>query len=221
MFEVPVHFYSVSPEQVKRTTVFDGLRSMATIRGESLEAPIHAVSGPGRRVAASVALSHHPMNSTRVLIVPAAGRGLRLGASVPKVLVPVNGRPMLHHLLDLYAGFVGRVIVVAAPDARDAVTAAAQATTFEADVATQSIPTGMLDAISIGIAAAVDRAPGRVWITWGDQVGVQAGTLQRLAGSRPARTSHYRPYRVTSRTSRLSGIRSARSCVCSSVARAT
>ena len=37
MFEVPVHFYSVSPEQVKRTTVFDGLRSMATIVASRLK----------------------------------------------------------------------------------------------------------------------------------------------------------------------------------------
>ncbi len=31
MYEVPVHFYSVSPHQVKRTTVVDGLRSVGTI----------------------------------------------------------------------------------------------------------------------------------------------------------------------------------------------
>jgi hypothetical protein len=31
MFEVPVHFYSASPEQVKRTTVVDGLQSVAGI----------------------------------------------------------------------------------------------------------------------------------------------------------------------------------------------
>jgi hypothetical protein len=31
MFEVPVHFYSVSPEQVKRTTILDGLQSIGTI----------------------------------------------------------------------------------------------------------------------------------------------------------------------------------------------
>ena len=31
MFEVPVHFYSASPEQVKRTTVLDGLQSVAGI----------------------------------------------------------------------------------------------------------------------------------------------------------------------------------------------
>ena len=122
------------------------------------------------------------MISTRVLIVPAAGRGLRLGASVPKVLVPVNGRPMLHHLLDLYAPFVGRALVVVAPDTRDAVTMAAKAMALETDVVTQATPTGMLDAISIGVAAAAGMTPDRLWITWGDQVGVQAGTLERLAG---------------------------------------
>jgi hypothetical protein len=31
MFEVPVHFYSVSPEQVKRTTIADGLKAIGTI----------------------------------------------------------------------------------------------------------------------------------------------------------------------------------------------
>ena len=31
MFEVPVHFFSVSPHQVKRTTVVDGLQSIGTI----------------------------------------------------------------------------------------------------------------------------------------------------------------------------------------------
>jgi hypothetical protein len=31
MYEVPVFFYSVSPHQVKRTTLVDGLLSIATI----------------------------------------------------------------------------------------------------------------------------------------------------------------------------------------------
>ena len=39
MFEVPVHFYSVSPEQVKRTTVVDGIRSMATIIAGRVKRP--------------------------------------------------------------------------------------------------------------------------------------------------------------------------------------
>jgi len=121
------------------------------------------------------------MTSARVLIVPAAGRGLRLGAAIPKVLVPVNARPMLHHLLDLYAPFVRRAIVVASPEARDVVAASARGIGLETAVVTQARPTGMLDAIAIGIEAAADHGAGRLWITWGDQVGVQTGTLERLA----------------------------------------
>ena len=41
MFEVPVHFFAVSPAQVKRTTAFDGLQSIGTIiRGRIRRKPI-------------------------------------------------------------------------------------------------------------------------------------------------------------------------------------
>lgn len=39
MFEVPVHFYSASPAQVKRTTVVDGLRSIASILWARISRP--------------------------------------------------------------------------------------------------------------------------------------------------------------------------------------
>jgi 2-C-methyl-D-erythritol 4-phosphate cytidylyltransferase len=53
-----------------------------------------------------------------VALVPAAGRGERLGSSVPKALVLVRGEPMLVHAVRglLSAGCVRRV-VVAAPEA--------------------------------------------------------------------------------------------------------
>jgi hypothetical protein len=45
MFEVPVHFFAVSPAQVKRTTAFDGLQSIGTIlRGRIRRDPIVTVS---------------------------------------------------------------------------------------------------------------------------------------------------------------------------------
>jgi 2-C-methyl-D-erythritol 4-phosphate cytidylyltransferase len=52
-----------------------------------------------------------------VALVPAAGRGERLGSGVPKALVPVRGEPMLVHAVRglLSAGCVRRV-VVAAPE---------------------------------------------------------------------------------------------------------
>jgi 2-C-methyl-D-erythritol 4-phosphate cytidylyltransferase len=52
-----------------------------------------------------------------VALVPAAGRGVRLGGPVPKALVTVRGEPLLLHAIRglLSAGCVDRV-VVAAPD---------------------------------------------------------------------------------------------------------
>jgi bifunctional N-acetylglucosamine-1-phosphate-uridyltransferase/glucosamine-1-phosphate-acetyltransferase GlmU-like protein len=90
----------------------------------------------------------------RVLIIPAAGRGVRLQSPLPKILVPVNGRPMLRHLLDLHAAYVERVVVVAHPSASDSVRACAAHSPLPVDVVTQDTPTGMLDAILIGAAAA-------------------------------------------------------------------
>lgn len=115
----------------------------------------------------------------RVLIIPAAGRGSRLGTAIPKALVPVNGRPMLAHLADLYAPFVQHIVVVAHPSFSGDVRAWGRGCGNVA-VVEQLQPTGMLDAI---LAAAKDvrsHRPREVWITWADQVGVLPETLRRL-----------------------------------------
>jgi bifunctional UDP-N-acetylglucosamine pyrophosphorylase/glucosamine-1-phosphate N-acetyltransferase len=120
------------------------------------------------------------MNTRRTLVIAAAGRGTRLHAAVPKVLVEVNGRPMLHHLLHLYRPFVTHAVVVAAPDAVDAVAASASTQPLETSVTVQAGPTGMLDAVLLGTIEAAHLTPARVWVTWGDQIGVMAETLERV-----------------------------------------
>ena len=50
-------------------------------------------------------------------------------------------------------------------------------------VVQQPQPTGMLDAILIGIAALTDARPERVWVTWCDQVAVHPDTARRLAAT--------------------------------------
>jgi bifunctional N-acetylglucosamine-1-phosphate-uridyltransferase/glucosamine-1-phosphate-acetyltransferase GlmU-like protein len=124
--------------------------------------------------------------SRRVLVIPAAGRGARLGASSPKVLVPVNGRAMLAHLVDLYRPFVRHVVVVASPAGAQAIDAALRAWGTPATLAIQAEPTGMLDAIGIGLAAMPPASFDRAWITWGDQVAVLPETLERLAAAEAA-----------------------------------
>ncbi len=125
----------------------------------------------------------------RVLIVPAAGRGSRLGSELPKMLVPVNGKPMLQHILERYAGLVDRFVVVISPAFRDAFGRFARGRGESILPALQPEPTGMLDAILAASVALPHPLPGEIWITWCDQVAVGAETVRRLAlaaGATPA-----------------------------------
>lgn len=117
---------------------------------------------------------------TRLLIVPAAGRGSRLGAGNPKPLVYVNGRTMLDHLADLYRAHVQHLVVIAHPSFAVAI-AAWGARQGNVSVTTQDEPTGMLDAILLAAPVVRAHQPDMVWITWADQVGVLPATVQRLA----------------------------------------
>ena len=115
----------------------------------------------------------------RLLIVPAAGRGSRLGLPVPKAFLPVAGRPMLDWIANLYRSRVDRIVVVAHPSfARDTEQWGASAGTV--DVVQQAEPTGMLDAILCASSVVARHQPEWVWITWCDQIGVLPETIDRL-----------------------------------------
>jgi bifunctional UDP-N-acetylglucosamine pyrophosphorylase/glucosamine-1-phosphate N-acetyltransferase len=121
--------------------------------------------------------------SSRFLVIPAAGRGSRLGSSLPKVLVPVAGVPMLERLLGLYRPWVNRVVVVVSPEMVAAVQRHVLAcnASLAIECAVQDEPTGMLDAILAAGPAIERHAPSSVWVTWCDQVAVHPKTIERLA----------------------------------------
>jgi bifunctional N-acetylglucosamine-1-phosphate-uridyltransferase/glucosamine-1-phosphate-acetyltransferase GlmU-like protein len=110
----------------------------------------------------------------RLLIVPAAGAGSRLGGDVPKILVPVAGRPMIDWLVDRYRPVAREIVVVAHPSFSGRLRGA-----FE--VVEQHERTGMLDAVLLAAPVVARARPDEVWITWGDQVGVLPATIERLA----------------------------------------
>ncbi|MGE0451976.1 MAG: NTP transferase domain-containing protein [Vicinamibacteria bacterium] len=120
---------------------------------------------------------------TRVLVVPAAGLGTRLGASRPKPLVEVNGQPMLLRLLQLFSPFVERAVVVVHPSFAAAVRSRASAAAVPVELAPQAEPTGMLDAILAAAPAARVRAAERVWIVWCDQIALRRPTLEALSAA--------------------------------------
>lgn len=123
---------------------------------------------------------------SRLLVIPAAGLGSRLGAAVPKVLVPVAGTTMLDRLLALYRDH-DRVVVIVSPAFAAAVKrhVSVRADADRIACVEQPQPTGMLDAILLAVPAAARAKPSSVWITWCDQVAVHPKTIERLA----ARTS--------------------------------
>ncbi len=84
---------------------------------------------------------------SRLLVVPAAGLGTRLGADRPKLLVPVAGVPMIDRLLDLFADAVQRAVVVVHPSFEQQVSAHLAQAVVPVDTVVQTRPTGMLDAI--------------------------------------------------------------------------
>jgi bifunctional UDP-N-acetylglucosamine pyrophosphorylase / glucosamine-1-phosphate N-acetyltransferase len=117
-----------------------------------------------------------------VLIIPAAGAGIRLQSPTPKLLTPVNGRAMIDHLFALYRSVAGRFVVVVHPSLEPMVKAHCEASApdLQVDYARQSEPTGMLDALLLAADAARRTQPARVWVTWCDQVGIRPETIERL-----------------------------------------
>jgi bifunctional UDP-N-acetylglucosamine pyrophosphorylase / glucosamine-1-phosphate N-acetyltransferase len=119
--------------------------------------------------------------TSRVLIVPAAGLGTRLGRSQPKLLVPVAGQPMIDRLLSLFAEWIDRAVVVVHPSFEKDVRDHLRGLPVPTSCVVQEQPTGMLDAIMLAHPIVRDAAPDEAWLTWCDQVAIHPATLHRLA----------------------------------------
>jgi len=124
------------------------------------------------------------MTSTRTAaIILAAGMGTRMKSSLPKVLHPVAGRPMIGHLLDrLDELAVDRKIVVLGAGAEaDAVARAVD------PVATvvQDPPRGTADAV-LAARDAMAGFDGDVLVLFGDTPLLSAATMERMIARRRA-----------------------------------
>lgn len=118
---------------------------------------------------------------TRVLVVPAAGLGTRLGSGVAKALTPVAGRPMISYVLARAAPYCQRAIIVAHPSARAAMERYAGEAPLPIVVTEQTSPTGMLDAILLALPLVAESTAARVWICWCDQVLLSDATVRKVA----------------------------------------
>jgi bifunctional UDP-N-acetylglucosamine pyrophosphorylase/glucosamine-1-phosphate N-acetyltransferase len=137
-------------------------------------ADIPSVLEPGDIKPELLAASADPERWTA--LIPAAGRGVRLGSDRPKILYPVNGKPILDHLLALLNPFCIRFVFVLSPSGRGAIEKRLeQLCPGRYNIAIQEQPTGMGDAVACG-AGLVQTA--NTLVIWGDQAAVRPATIE-------------------------------------------
>jgi bifunctional UDP-N-acetylglucosamine pyrophosphorylase / glucosamine-1-phosphate N-acetyltransferase len=120
-------------------------------------------------------------------VIPAAGRGSRLGFDKPKILYPLLGRALLDWLLDALEPVCSRYVLVLSPAGRAAVEPVARARLGDAlQIAIQETPSGMADAVETGVRCVSTR---HTLVVWGDQVTLSRDTIGACAdahGKSPA-----------------------------------
>ncbi len=117
------------------------------------------------------------MHDTKVVIL-AAGQGKRMGATVPKPLVPIAGKPMISHLLERIrqSGLDEKPVVIVSVDGR---------AEFEAqlgdsvDYATQIAQNGTGDALRYAEEAC--QGASRIIVLYGDHPFIGPDVLKQLA----------------------------------------
>jgi beta-phosphoglucomutase len=109
-------------------------------------------------------------------IIPAAGRGSRLGFNRPKILYPVAGRMILEWMLDFLEPCYGNLVFVLSPEGRDDVAGELhKLIPGRFEVVIQHTPTGMGDAVELALPHV--NTP-HVSVIWGDQVTLQRSSVE-------------------------------------------
>lgn len=115
-----------------------------------------------------------PANWTAV--IPAAGKGSRLGFHRPKILYPVGGRPILDWLLDYLTPYCARLVFVLSPEGHlEVAEELERRVPGKYEIVIQHSPTGMGDAV---VEALPRVQTAHMAVVWGDQVGLRRQSVE-------------------------------------------
>jgi len=117
-----------------------------------------------------------PIDRSRwTVVIPAAGKGTRLGYHKPKILYPVAGRPILEWLVRLFSGLCKKYVFVLSSQKVSEVDAYLKEVVTDAyEIAIQPEPNGMGSAVLRGLEYVDTEFAAAIW---GDQVGVRRETV--------------------------------------------
>jgi len=123
-----------------------------------------------------------PVPSKWTAVIPAAGKGTRIGFDLPKILFPVQSKTILDHLLDEVTPSCQNITLVVSPSGLGPITSHIENlqknqmfTGIQFRFQIQNQPIGMADAVFCGLK---DVETDQLVVIWGDQIGLKRETLQ-------------------------------------------
>jgi bifunctional UDP-N-acetylglucosamine pyrophosphorylase/glucosamine-1-phosphate N-acetyltransferase len=116
-------------------------------------------------------------------LIAAAGRGTRAGLPYPKTLFPIQGYPILLHILDLVVPYDESPTVVVSPDGEPAIQACLDQYGRRAHLVQQLAPRGMGDAVLRFDGSPVVNSTENLLLIWGDVPFIQKATIDGLVNA--------------------------------------
>src|SRR5947207_3643242 len=123
-------------------------------------------------------MTQHPL----LIVVLAAGKGVRMRSSIPKVLHAIAGRSMLAHTLATASSAGAAKLAVVVAPGMEAVRAEAEGAAPGIEVFEQPTQAGTGNAV-LAARPALERHRGDVMVLFADTPLVEAATLGRLVAA--------------------------------------
>jgi bifunctional UDP-N-acetylglucosamine pyrophosphorylase/glucosamine-1-phosphate N-acetyltransferase len=116
------------------------------------------------------------------IVILAAGQGKRMGAELPKVLVPIQGKPMIEYLIKAIkkSGMDKEPVIVVSPDNKDIIQKALRR--YKCKYALQDKQLGTGHALSCAKKVIGDNKD-HILCFYGDHPFIKAETIKRIARS--------------------------------------
>ena len=123
---------------------------------------------------------------TRIVIL-AAGKGTRMNVNLPKVLVKLNGLPMIRYLMDSVAmsGVDQQPLIIVSADNKEIISQELQDYSAQYVIQDKQLGTGHAVACALEALAKDKQQPDKVVVFYGDHPFVSARTVRELAKEEP------------------------------------
>ncbi|MFA4942406.1 MAG: NTP transferase domain-containing protein [Patescibacteria group bacterium] len=116
------------------------------------------------------------------VIILAAGKGTRMGSDLPKVLIPIKGKPIIQYLIEsvLISGSSPKPIIVVSPDNQKIIRDALKE--YDLDYVVQEEQLGTGHAVSCAKKLLQNSEIEKTLILYGDHPFIKPTTIQRIVG---------------------------------------